>query len=93
MAAFWVVKHFNIVKHICPSFFSSRIDSAFDSLPLEQLEKTLGNGVVMTVSTPAHALLQIVGFAEILPVIAAELASHIGVNHVAKNIVDDVYIC
>ena len=81
MAAFCVVKHVNIVKHICPSFFSSCVGSAFDSFTLEQLEETLCNSVVVAVAASTHALLQIVGFAEILSVIAAELATLIGMHH------------
>lgn len=81
MATFRVVKHFDVVKHIGPSVFPSCVRFALDSFALKQLEKTLGDGVIVAVPTPTHALLQIVGLAEIPPVIAAELTALIGMHH------------
>ncbi len=75
MATFWVVEHFDVIKHIGPAFFPSCVCSALDSFALEQLEETFGNRIVVAGAAPAPALLQVVGLAKIPPVIAAELTT------------------
>ena len=57
----WVVKHLDIIKHIAAGFVSCRVNPALDPLPFEQLEETLGDSIVVTVATSAHAATQVVG--------------------------------
>jgi len=80
MPAFWIVKHLDVIEDIQPGFLPAAVDFSFDSLTFEQLKKTFCDSVVMAVSPPAHAGLQLVGKQEILPVMTAELASLIGMD-------------
>jgi hypothetical protein len=51
-----------------------------ESVPV-QAAGTLGNGVIMAVSAPAHALLQIVLVQKVAPIVTAELTALIGMHH------------
>ena len=75
MTAFWVVKHFYVIKHILLDFAARSVSLAADKFPFKQLEKTFSNCVVVTVAALAHAWFQIVYFQKRLPVIAAELTA------------------
>lgn len=55
-----IVEHLDIVQDILLCFFTGAVCFASNPLPFEQLEETLGDCVIMAVSAPAHALLQIV---------------------------------
>jgi len=46
---------------------------ATNPFPLEQLEEALGDGIIVAVTVPAHALLQVVRVQEVAPIVAAEL--------------------
>jgi hypothetical protein len=70
-----IVEHLDIVKDILPCLVTGAVCLPPNSFPLEQLEEALGNGVIMAVPAPTHALLKIVLIQEITPIVAAELTS------------------
>ena len=73
MAAFCVVEHFDVIKHITASILSRGVDFPLDPFPFQKLEKALGHGVVMTIASAAHAGNQIVCLQKTAPIRAAVL--------------------
>jgi hypothetical protein len=70
-----IVEHLDIVEDILPCLIAGAISLPPNSFSLEQLEKALGDGVIMAVPAPAHALLQIVLVQEVAPIVTAELTA------------------
>ena len=66
------------VEGIGTCVIPGRVDLAIHSLPLEQLEETLGHGVVVTVFATTLAAGNLVIVQESLPLVAGELAAVIG---------------
>ena len=58
--AFRIVEHFDVVEYIPPCVFSSFVCRPSDAFPFQQVEESLSDCIVMTVSTTAHTVLQIV---------------------------------
>ncbi len=81
MPAFAVVKHLDLIEYIVACLIPAAIYLALDPLEFEQLEETLGNCIVMAVTSAAHAADQVVGLQKALPMRAAELAALVGVDH------------
>lgn len=52
-----------------------------DPFPFQKLEKALGHGVVMTVTSATHTGKQIVRFQKAAPIRSAVLAASVGMNH------------
>ena len=75
MLAFWVVEELDVIEYVLASLFAVWIGFSSDPFSLQQLEKALGNRVVIAVPTSAHAGLQIVGQQEPLPLMAGKLAA------------------
>ena len=75
MAPDWVVKHLDIIKYVAAGFVSCRVNPALDPLPFEQLEEALGDSIVVTVATSAHAATQVVGLQKVLPFATGKLAA------------------
>ena len=73
MAAFCVVEHFEVIKHITASIFPRDVDFSLDPFPFQKLEKALSHGVVMTIASAAHAGDQIVCLQKAAPIGAAVL--------------------
>ncbi len=53
-----VIKHFNVIKNIASGFLPCYVDPFLYQLTFEKLEKTFGNGVIMTVATSTHTTFQ-----------------------------------
>lgn len=51
------------------SRFACRINLSLDSLSQEELEEAIGNCVVMTVTTSAHAAHQVIRFQRTMPIL------------------------
>ncbi|MCY1311257.1 hypothetical protein D9M70_615400 [compost metagenome] len=68
MSAFRVIEHLDVIENITSGFVTRSVDLSPDSLPLQKLEKTLGYGIVVAVSSPAHAADYIVRLQEALPI-------------------------
>lgn len=66
--AFRVIEHIDVIENITSGVFTRRVDLSSDSLPFQKLEKALGYGIVVAVSSPTHAADYIVGLQEALPV-------------------------
>ena len=81
MAAFYVVEHLDVIEHITTSIFPRDVDFSLDPFPFQKLEKTLGHGVVMTVTSATHTGNQIARFQKAAPIGAAVLAALDGINH------------
>lgn len=75
-----IVEHLDVVEDVLPGLIACRIDLAANSLSFQQLEKALGDCVVVAITAPAHALYQVVLFEEVAPVVTAELTSLIGMH-------------
>ena len=60
MFAFRIVEHLDVVEYILSGVGSCLAGSASYPLSLEQVEEALGNGIVVTVSTLAHRVFQVV---------------------------------
>lgn len=76
--AFRVVEQLDVIEHIRTSLGPGQVDPALDPFALEQLKAAFHHCVVVAVTTPAHAGLESMGFQEVLPVVAAELATLVG---------------
>tara|TARA_A100000164_G_scaffold40235_1_gene30740 strand:+ start:167 stop:433 length:267 start_codon:yes stop_codon:yes gene_type:complete len=70
--AFRIVEHLDLVEHILSGVGSCLLGSPLYPLSLEQVEEALGNGIVVTVSTLAHRVFQVVMLQERCPVHAGE---------------------
>lgn len=68
VSAFRVIEHLDVIENIISGFFTSCVDLSSDSLPLQKLEKALGYGIVVAVSSPTHAADYIVSLREALPI-------------------------
>ena len=55
MFAFGVIKHFDVIEYVLPSFKSGLIGFASDTFTLQQIEEPLSDRAIMTVSSPALA--------------------------------------
>ena len=76
-----IIENFDIVKDIGASHFTRFIYPHSDPFFFQAAEEGLGDRVVPTVSTTAHAELEIMSFAKTFEVIAAELRSLIGMHN------------
>jgi hypothetical protein len=70
-----VIEHFYVIEYVLPSFLPRMVDTSPYSFPFQQLKKALSHSIIVAVSASAHAGLKIAGLQELLPVIAAKLAS------------------
>jgi hypothetical protein len=66
-----IVKHFNIVEQVSPCLVAGFVDSLSNAFLLQAAEERLGNGIIVTVASPAHAGDKPMGAAEAHPVVAA----------------------
>ena len=80
MLSFWIVEKLDVIKYILPSLFAGGVGFSPDPLSFKELEKALRNGIVITVTSPAHTGFQVIVFQELLPLIAGELAALVRVN-------------
>ncbi len=60
MFALWVIEHLNVIEHVLPRVNFCLVGFTSDTFALEQVEEALGDSVVVTVSTAAHAVFKIV---------------------------------
>jgi hypothetical protein len=79
-----VTKHFDVIKYILSGLVARCVNFATNRIAFKKLEKAFSNAVVVTVTAPGHARLQIVRFQECLPVIAAELTTLIGIPRLMR---------
>jgi len=80
MLALPIVKHLDVFDDVRTRRLSIRIDAPLDPFALQQLEKALGYGIVVSVSPPTHAGYQVVCLQEVLPVITRILTALVGMN-------------
>jgi len=59
MLSFWVVKEFDIVEDILPSMLAGGIGFPSDAFPLQELEETLCNRIIIAITSSTHAGFQI----------------------------------
>ena len=62
MTSLWAVKNFDVIECITTGIFSRGVDFYLDSLPFQQLEKTLSYDVVVAVALVAHAETSLLAF-------------------------------
>ena len=60
MLSLWVVEHFNILENVLPGLCAGFVDFPPDALPLEKVEETFCYSIVVTVTTAAHGVSEIV---------------------------------
>ena len=80
MALLRVVEEFDVIKDVSPGCLLNGVNLAANPLPFEELEETLGDGVVVTIAAPAHAGNQLVRLQEELPFMTGELTALVGMN-------------
>ena len=78
MFALRVVEEFDVIEHVLAGFFAGFVFPAADSFAFEQVKEALDNCVIPAVATAAHVGDQIVLLSELLPFIAGELGTLIG---------------
>jgi hypothetical protein len=78
--ALGVIKHLDIFEDVLPCDLIRSVGFPPDLLALQQLEKALGNSIIMTVAAAAHAGFQIVLTQESLPLAAGILRTLIGMS-------------
>jgi len=81
MASRAIVEGFNVVGHICFRQVSCFVDPLLDPLLLQARKEGFSDRIVPAVTSPAHARLKTIRSAEASLVIAAVLASLVGVDH------------
>ena len=64
MFALRIVEHLNVVEYILPRVVSGFVVFAPDSFALQEVEEAFCNSVVVTISSAAHAVFEIVVFEE-----------------------------
>lgn len=65
-----VVEQFDVVEYIGPLQIPRFINPLADTLLFQTAKERLRHGIIPAVSSPAHAWIQVIGFAETPPVIA-----------------------
>lgn len=80
LATFWVVEHLDVIKHITVRLLAIETGLATNPFPIQQFEEALGNSLVVTVSAPAHAGRQSMGFQEGLPAMTTVPTTLVGIN-------------
>ena len=50
-----VIEHLDIIEHVLPCCIACDVRPPPDPFPLQELEEALGDGIIMTVTTSAHA--------------------------------------
>lgn len=73
MLPFGIIEKLDVVEYVCTSLLAVRVGLSSDTLALQELEKTLGNGNVAAVPSAAHTGFQIVCPEKTLSLIAGEL--------------------
>ena len=81
MLTFWVIEKLDVIEDVCTSLLTGCIGFTPYAFSFEELEETLGHGVIITITPSAHAGFQIVCLEETLPLITGELASLIRMNN------------
>jgi hypothetical protein len=61
MTTLRVVKHLDVIEYITTSVLSCGVNFPLDPFPFQQLEEALSYGIVVAVSSTAHAGDQVVG--------------------------------
>ena len=80
MFALRVVEELNVFEDVAPSIIACRVGFSPDPLAFQQLEEAFRNGVVMTVTTSAHAGFEVVLAQKRLPFPTGELGPLIGMH-------------
>ncbi len=75
-----IVKHFDVIEDIGPGHITGLVAPFLNALLFQAAEEGFGNGVVLTVTAPTHAGLQIIVFAKTQPVVAAVLCLLVGMH-------------
>ncbi len=75
MSAPWIVEQLDIIEHVAAGLLACFVNLSSDPLGFERSEEALRHGIVVAVSTPAHAGFQIVILQEGPPLIAGKLRS------------------
>ena len=73
MSADGVVEHLDVAEDIAACFLPCGIGFSANAFTFEQLEETLRHGIVVTVTSSAHAGFQVVATQETLPFMTGEL--------------------
>ena len=81
MLAFWIIEKLDVIEDICTSLLTGCIGFTPYAFSLEELEEALCHGIIITVSSAAHASFQIVCFEERLPLITGKLRPLISMNN------------
>ena len=55
MLAYRVVEHLDVVEHVAPGIVARQVGTPPDPFTFQKLEEAFGDGVVVTIATPAHA--------------------------------------
>ena len=56
------VKHLDVIEHITTSILLHGVNFLFDTFPFQQPEEALSFGIVMVVSSTAHACYRLLAF-------------------------------
>jgi hypothetical protein len=80
MFALWIIEHLNIVEYILPRIISGFVSAAPDTFTLQEVKEAFGNGVVVAVSSTAHAVFEIMVSQKCRPIDAGELSALVGVD-------------
>lgn len=73
MAARRIVEHLDVLEDIRTRHIARFVDTLLDPLLFQATEERLGDRVIPAISPSTHARLEIVGFAESQPIVAAVL--------------------
>jgi hypothetical protein len=75
MLAGRVVEHFDLIEHVLPCSVARMVGPSPNPLPFQKLEEAFCYGVVMTISTTAHAGDLVMLTEERLPFLAGKLGT------------------
>ena len=54
MFALRIVEHLDVVEDVLPRVVSGFVGSASDTFALQEVEEAFGDGIVVTIASPAH---------------------------------------
>ncbi len=80
MFTFRIIEYFDVVEYVLSGLFPRFVCSAVYAFTFEQVEEAFRDGIVMTITPPAHRMLDVVGSQKRRPIPAGVLRPLVGVD-------------
>lgn len=70
-----IIEDLNVIKDIGPGQITGILDTFSDPFFFQRTDERFSHSIILAVATPTHSRCQIIGSTELLPVVAAVLAT------------------